>query len=432
MMKGKGAIITVLLVVAVLSFYLPSQNMAAAQSNPLALVSSSAISCDGCQALTLNLPAYAGNLIVLQVALSPQSTYLRTSGCTSYTCYDYGSLTSISTPGVIFRTDFQYTDNPGSGDGTKVWLMWTVAAVTGTMAISGMTNNSLASWSMIGAAITGVNDTSPFDSNPSQGGTNTNYDFNDCNLMDGCSTTFSTTAADTMVITGIGSEGSPALIAPPTNAGNPPSTEPGGFTLVQPSIASGWIAQAMAERLYSSAQSNASTGDWGMTWPQGNSSCSVQNTTNSCGESALWYAVAIDACSGAACEVTPPISATSTTTGTSVFSSTTTTGTSSILSTAIQTSTVTVTTTATQTVTSTGTTTSTAIVTTTLPAMTVTVGEVTLGQDSTETITSTVHDTVTATSTNAQIIAPYLILAGAIVAATALLGVVMLRLRRPI
>jgi hypothetical protein len=254
-----------------LIFCLPRQSVAVNSVNPLSLFSSASTSCGGCSSLSMDLRVAANSLVVVQVVVSPESVYLRSSGAG----YHAGFLTSLTSPGMTFQQRYAWTINPGSGDGSEVWEDYSIAVVTSVITITGETNSSLTAWSMIGYAVQGVNDTAPFDSNPAI----PNGDFNDCNLTDGCSATFSTTSADTMVIAGLGSEG------------NPNFTAPGNFTLIQSNVASGWVANGVAYRLFSSPETGVPTGSWGMT----GLSC-TQAPGNSCGESALWFVDAIQAC----------------------------------------------------------------------------------------------------------------------------------------
>lgn len=261
----------ILAVGLLLVFCLPRQSLAVTSSNPLSLFAAASTSCNGCSSLPMSLRVAANALVVVQVVVSPESVYLRSNG----TGYHAGFLTSLTSPGMTFRQRFAYTANPGSGDGSEVWEDYAIAAVTSAITITGITNNSLTAWSMIGYAVQGADNAAPFDSNPAI----PNWDFNPCNLTEGCSATFSTTNANTMVITGIGSEG------------NPNFTAPANFTLIQSTVASGWSANGVAYQLFSSPQTNAPTGDWGMT----GLSC-TQAPGNSCGESALWFVDAIQAC----------------------------------------------------------------------------------------------------------------------------------------
>src|ERR1017187_4032553 len=165
-----------------------------------------------------------------------------------------------------FQQRYAYTTNPGSGDGSMVWEDYAIAPVSGTTTISGTTNSSESSWDMIGYSVKGANTTAPFDTSPSI----PSYDFNDCNSIDGCSLTFSTTSADTFVIVGIGSESCAS------------ATAPSNFTLIQSTCNSGWVTDAVAYHVFSAPQRNANTGSWVL----------------SPGESALWFVDAIEACVG--------------------------------------------------------------------------------------------------------------------------------------
>lgn len=241
-----------------------------AASLGLFLDSSASVGCNACIEQSLYLRVTADDLVVVQVELSPESVYSRSAGAS----YHAGFLSSLSSPGMMFQERFYYTTNPGSGDGSMVWEEYAISPATTTIAITGAVNNSLTAWSMIGYSVTGADTSMPFDNN-SRLATGA-YEFNDCNQTDGCRVGFSTTSADTMVIFGIASEGNPEMLAPK------------GFALIQSVTAPGWGANGVAYQLLSSPQKFASTGNWGMT----GLTC-TQNASNSCGESALWYADAI-------------------------------------------------------------------------------------------------------------------------------------------
>ena len=215
----------------------------------------------------------AGDVVVVQVVLSPQSVYARAGGSS----YHASFLTNITSTGMSFQQRFAYTANPGSGDGSLVWEDYAIAPVSETATITAGMNSTLAAWGLVGYSVKGADTLEPFDTNPSI----PNGDFNDCNLVDGCGVAFSTTANDTMIIAGIGSEGCPTMVPP------------GAFTLIGQACGQFGITDAVAYQLVSSPQTDSYTGSWGMT----GLSC-TQNATNSCGESALWYVDAIQACPG--------------------------------------------------------------------------------------------------------------------------------------
>ncbi len=244
----------------ILVFYLPVQSRSAVSGNPLALDASSSAGCNGCARQSIGLQVTQGNLVVVQVALSPQSVLSRGGG--------YAVLTSLTSawPGMPFHQRYAYVTNPGSGDGSSVWEDYAVAPVSGTVTITGTTNSSEAAWDMIGYSVKGANTTAPFDTNPSI----PNHEFSDCNPVDGCSLTFSTTSADTFVIAGIGSESCTSASAP------------SNFTLIQSTCNSAWVTDAVAYHVFSAPQKNANTGSWVL----------------SPGESALWFVDAIKACVG--------------------------------------------------------------------------------------------------------------------------------------
>ncbi len=148
-----------------------------------------------------------------------------------------------------------------------VWEDYAVAPVSGTVVITGTTNSSEAAWDMVGYSVKGVNTTAPFDSNPGV----PNYEFSDCNLVDGCSVTFSTTNTNAFVVVGIGAESCST------------ATAPSNFTLIGSTCSSAWITDAVAYHIYSSPQSKTNTGNWVLI-PA---------------ESALWFVDAIRSCVGA-------------------------------------------------------------------------------------------------------------------------------------
>jgi hypothetical protein len=252
--------VIVLAVGLLLVFYLPRQALAATSGNPLSLDASTSTNCNACTRQSMDLQVTQGDVVVVQVALSAESVLSRGGG--------YSVLTSLTSawPGMPFVQRYAYTTNPGSGDGSLVWEDYAIAPLSGTITITGTVNNSESAWDMIGYSVTGANTTAPFDPNPSI----PHYDFNDCEMTDGCSVTYSTTSADTLVIAGIGSEGCPKV------------TAPGGFTLIQSACTSFGITDAVAYHLFSSPQTNVATGNWVLT-P---------------GESALWFVDAIQACVG--------------------------------------------------------------------------------------------------------------------------------------
>jgi hypothetical protein len=201
-----------------------------------------------------------GDLVIVQSALSPESVLSRGGG--------YAVLTSVTSawPGMPFQQRYSYLTKPGGGDGSMVWEDYAVAPVSGTVTITGTTNSSEAAWDMIGYSVEGANTTAPFDANPGV----PNYEFSDCNLVDGCSVTFSTTSAETFVVAGIGSESCSS------------ATAPGNFTLIGSTCNSGWITDTVAYHVYSSPQTETNTGSWVLNPP----------------ESALWFVDAIRACMG--------------------------------------------------------------------------------------------------------------------------------------
>jgi hypothetical protein len=243
-----------------LVFYVPRQSLAATSGNPLSLDAATSTDCNSCAQQSMELQVTQGDVVVVQVALSSESVLSRGNG--------YSFLTSLTSawPGMPFVQRYAYTANPGSGDGSLVWEDYAIAPVSGTATITGTVNNSESAWGMIGYSVKGADTTAPFDPNPSI----PQYDFNDCNLTDGCGATFSTTSADTLVIAGIGSEGCPGVAAP------------SNFTLIQSTCASFGITDAVAYKLFSSPQTNTATGNWVL----------------SPGESALWFVDAIRACVG--------------------------------------------------------------------------------------------------------------------------------------
>ena len=181
-----------------------------------------------------------GDLVIIQAALSPESVLSRGGG--------YAVLTSVTSawPGMPFQQRYAYLTKPGGGDGSMVWEDYAVAPVSGTVTITGTTNSSEAAWDMIGYSVEGANTTAPFDANPGV----PNYEFSDCNLVDGCSVPFSTTSANTFVIAGIGSESCSS------------ATAPSNFTLIGSTCGSEWITDAVAYHVYSSPQTETNTGSW--------------------------------------------------------------------------------------------------------------------------------------------------------------------------
>ena len=97
----------------ILVFYLPVQSRSAVSGNPLALDASSSAGCNGCARQSIGLQVTQGNLVVVQVALSPQSVLSRGGG--------YAVLTSLTSawPGMPFHQRYAYVTNPGSGDGSR-------------------------------------------------------------------------------------------------------------------------------------------------------------------------------------------------------------------------------------------------------------------------------------------------------------------------
>jgi hypothetical protein len=258
--QRRRATAIVIAVGLILVFYLPTQSRSAVSGNLISLDSSISSGCNGCTSQSIGLQVTQGDLVVVQVALSPESVLSRGGG--------YAVLTSLESawPGMPFQQRYVYITNPGSGDGSMVWEEYAVAPVTGTVTITGTTNSSEAAWDMIGYSVKGANTTAPFDTNPGI----PNHEFSDCNPVDGCSLTFSTTSAETFVIVGIGSESCTSASAP------------SNFTLIQSTCNSAWVTDAVAYHVFSAPQRNANTGSWVL----------------SPGESALWFVDAIEACVG--------------------------------------------------------------------------------------------------------------------------------------
>jgi hypothetical protein len=165
---------------------------------------------------------------------------------------------------MTFLQRYAFTSFVGSGDGSLVWEDYAIAPTTGTATIVATVNDSLSAWAMVGYGVRGANTSAPWDTNP-QLATGA-QDFNDCNLVDGCGVSFSTTSPNTFVIFGIVDEGGVGGITPPT-----------GFNLIQASSWNGWMGDAAAYEIFSSPQTNVSTGSWVLVT----------------GESALWFADAI-------------------------------------------------------------------------------------------------------------------------------------------
>lgn len=277
--------------------------VARAQPPPTATLDSLiSTSCNGCTTLTASLSVKAGDIIVVQAAASPESVLSRGGG--------YIGLNSISSPGLTFQNRFNYTENPGSGDGSLVWERWALATTTGATSVSGQVNQSKTAWDIVAYSVTGINTTHPFDSNTMLAfGA---WDFNDCNPTDGCAVHFSTSAANTFVVSGIAAEGCPTATAPSN-----------GFTLISESSCNGWTEGAVAYTTYSSSQTQVSTGNWGL----------------SPGESGLWYADALDVAGSST--TTTSLSTTSTTSSSTTSTSSTTTSSTTTTSTVTVTSTVT-------------------------------------------------------------------------------------------
>ena len=270
----------------------------------IALDSSAASSCNGCISQSVHVPVRSGDVVIVFVALSPQSVDTRVSGAR----YDAGFLSSLSSSGMTFQQRFAYTKNPGSGDGTLAWEEYAIATSTGTAMVTGTVNSTMAAWSMIAYSITGANSTNPFDSNPSL----PTSDFNDCNQTDGCRLSYSTTNANDMVLAMIGSQGGPGISAPP------------GYTMIAQSNPNGWMTSGASYLVLSSSQNLVSTGSW----------------TLNPGESAIWFPDAIEASSSSTTSTTSAStssstvsSTTSTSTTTSSTSSTSTTTSSTTTST---------------------------------------------------------------------------------------------------
>ena len=282
-----------------------------AASTGLALDGSSTFACRGCGSGSMQLQVTQNDVAVVQIALSPPSTVFNGEG------YWGAFLTSLTgtSPSMTFTQRYAYTAGP-TGDGSMIWEDYAVAPATGLATITATMNSSVAAWTMIGYSVMGANTAAPWDTN-SMLATGA-QDFNDCNLVDGCGVSFSTTNPNTFVIFGLGSEANVGV------------TPPSGFTLIQrTSDAAGWETGAVAGQIFISAQTDASTGSWVL---------SAED------ESAVWFADAIQAStptstttsltttlttSSTPTSVTTSSSTTSTTTPTTTFSTTTSTGSTS-------------------------------------------------------------------------------------------------------
>jgi hypothetical protein len=227
----------------------------------------------------MQLNVTQGDVVVVQVVLSPQGVGGECCGRATL----HSVLSSLTSSGMTFQQRNAYTKNPGSGDGSFVWEDYAIAPVTETATINAQVNES-APWSMLGYGVLGANTTKPFDTNRAL----PHGEFNDCNLVDGCSISFSTTNPNTFVIFGIGSQGNPAMV--------PPS----GFSLIQDVNVNSWLGNAVSYRTYSSPQTNAVTGNW---------------VLSGGGESAFWFVDAIQAATSSS-----PTTATTTSTTTSTSS----------------------------------------------------------------------------------------------------------------
>ncbi len=255
----------------------------ATSANPLMLDSSASVTCNGCTTQSLQLRMIQGDLVVVQTVVSPQSSTSRGGGIVGLA--SPGSLVSPTT--TAFQQRFAWDGllpiYQSVADETFVWVDWAVANASAVTTITGTVNGTEAAWSMVAYSVSGANTTEPWDPNPVLPVTQID---NDCNIVDGCGVDFSTTSADTMVIVGLGSEGCPSVAAP----SNPGSGA--NFTLIA-STCNPWSTDAVAYQLFSSPQNNTATGSWLLDGGQG--------------ESALWYADAIQACESSCPKVTPPV-----------------------------------------------------------------------------------------------------------------------------
>ncbi len=308
--KAASVLVASVLTVGILGIFV----MSAASGAPgISLDSSAATSCNGCVSQSVHVSVKSGDIVVTLVALSPQSVYARINGAK----YDAGFLGSLTSPGMTFQQRFAYTRNPGSGDGTLAWEEYAIAAVTGTVTITGTVNSTMAAWSMIAYSITGANNTNPFDSSPSL----PSSDFNDCNQTDGCSVYYSNNNANDMVLAMIGSQGGPGITPPP------------GYTMIAQSNPNGWMTSGASYLVLSSSQNHVSSGNWAL----------------NPGESAIWFVDAIQASSSFTTSTTSTTSTSSTSTAST--SSTTSTNSTSTTSSTSSTTTTTISTTTTSTLT---------------------------------------------------------------------------------
>ena len=290
----------------------------AAAATPSISLDAAAVSpnCHGLSQCSFPVAVKAGELVVAQFALNPQSEGFAPA-----------TLTLTSPQTTAFQTRL-VSERPNAD---AIWVMeqWAVATttgsvtITGNLALQGATINCSGSicpvWNMLGYSVNGANTTSPWDPNSSLAVT----DFNDCNLSSGCSIGFSITTAPTLFVFGLASQGDPVAHAPP------------GDTMIAQASVPSCMDNAVAYHVFSTPQNGNTTGNWTMT----GLSC-TQQPGNACGESAIWWSDAIRA-------AVPSGTTTSSSSTTTSSSSSTSTSSSS----SISTSTVTVTTT--QTVTTT-------------------------------------------------------------------------------
>lgn len=244
----------------------------------------------GTLSLSHNLNVTTGSLVVVQIALAPQSA---SPELTPYGCLAKGAtcsvLTSVTSPGLTFHQRMVFTAKPGSADETWMWEYYACPVpASGSISIAAIVNDTVA-WSMIAYDVSGVDCASPFVNSLSfQGGIFANQtkatapgDFNDCNLTDHCGITFSTTS-NSLVVFGIGTQGSPVFLPPvspqPFAKALPPSNGV-NYTLIQQTGVRSWVGEAVSYARFTNSQVGIYTGDWILFNP----TTSLPN-----GESAFW------------------------------------------------------------------------------------------------------------------------------------------------
>ena len=204
-----------------------------------------------------SIDVVTGDVIFVYVGLNPLSITERVSGTT----WDSVQLSSVVSSGFLsnFVQKFAVTAaGCSSGDCSAVWLSSAVALASGTSTVTvtlGPSNYAAyAVWNLIVAVFQGVstvNGIQPlYDPNPNSAPLTP---INDCNSVDGCGETLSTTLSPDLALFMVTSQGTPTFV------------QPSGWTMIASTgtlSGNGWGGSAMCYQVLNAPQSNFNTGWW--------------------------------------------------------------------------------------------------------------------------------------------------------------------------